>query len=293
MFTDDQTVCVVVVHDEDTAARNGRGRRRLLHQGGGGGQAYDEGKCAASAWGALDVECAPHQLHQLFADAQAEACAAVFAGGRRVPLGEAFEDTVEHARGNPDARVGDRTAERAGICLLRLNTQCDLAESGLVWLDSQNHLALVREFDGIAQQVDEYLTEACRIACHPGRDIRVDIGHQFEVFGAGSDRHQFSDLVNEIMDIEGDRFQFQMASLDLGNVQDTVEQFHEACGRAAESVDVFLLVLRERRFLEQVGHADDRIHRGTDLMAHRGQKLTLRPCSCGRGLMCFHQLDVF
>ena len=42
-------------------------------------------------------------------------------------------------------------------------------------------------------------------------------------------------------------------------------------------MDVLLLIFRERRFLQQIGHADDGVHGRPDLVAHRGEERALGP----------------
>ena len=152
----------------------------------------------------------PHQLHQLFADAQPEACAAVFAGRRGIDLGEALKNTLELVGRNADARVGDRKAQCTG--------------RGQVRLDPERHLAALRKLDRVAQQIHQHLAQTRRVAGHPGRHIRMDERHQFELLGIGADGHQFRRLIHEVLKVEGRRFQLQIARFDFGNVQNVVDQ---------------------------------------------------------------------
>ena len=53
----------------------------------------------------------------------------------------------------------------------------------------------------------------------------------------------------------------------------TVEQRFAA---GADRLDVFALLAVSARLEQQAGHADDRVHRRADLVAHVGEELALR-----------------
>jgi hypothetical protein len=79
--------------------------RRGAHEAHAPGQARGKPEGAAHARGAVDPDAAAHQLDELLADHQAEAGAAVLAGGRRVRLVERLEQ-LGHLRGrHADAAV--------------------------------------------------------------------------------------------------------------------------------------------------------------------------------------------
>ncbi|MCY1459145.1 hypothetical protein D9M71_765920 [compost metagenome] len=100
------------------------------------------------------MQLAAHQLDQRAADDQAQTCA--LACSRAVSLGKGAEQTRLVGRTDADACVA--------------HAQCDaqLAMLGLRGeLKAGVHLPAIRELDGIAQQVGEYLLESQRVGQHP------------------------------------------------------------------------------------------------------------------------------
>ena len=78
----------------------------------GGGLALDgEDERGALAGDALDAHVATHESAEALADREAEAGAAVFAGGGGVDLREGFEEAVEAVGGDADAGVADGELE--------------------------------------------------------------------------------------------------------------------------------------------------------------------------------------
>ena len=80
------------------ACRSQRAHAPVAHGGRIGGQRHREIEGRALARRALDADLAAHQLHQLLADRQAQAGAAVLAGGGAVFLGEGLEDGRRSSR---------------------------------------------------------------------------------------------------------------------------------------------------------------------------------------------------
>ena len=48
-------------------------------------------------------------------------------------------------------------------------------------LDRQGHLTFLREFDGVAHEIDDDLTEAARIAGYNLRDVGRDFTQQLQI----------------------------------------------------------------------------------------------------------------
>ena len=66
-----------------------------------------EGKARALAQGALHLDTAAHHFHQLLADRQTQATAAVTAGGAGIALGEGFEQLGQGRVTDANAAVAD------------------------------------------------------------------------------------------------------------------------------------------------------------------------------------------
>ena len=75
--------------------------------------------------------------------------------------------------------------------------------------------------------------------------------------------------------VEVQFLEVQLAGLDLGEVQDVVDDGQERVARGADRLDVLALFLRDARVQEQARHADDPVHGGADLVAHVRQELAL------------------
>ena len=75
--------------------------------------------------------------------------------------------------------------------------------------------------------------------------------------------------MGEIDRIVGD---LQAVGFDFRQVENIVDDSQQCLARGLDRVDLFLLILVERRLGQQFGHANDAGHRRADLMAHVGQE---------------------
>ena len=71
------------------------------------------------------------------------------------------------------------------------------------------------------------------------------------------------------------RVQFQAAGLDLGEVEDVVDQPQQVVRRRLDRHQILPLVLGEGGLEGQLGHAEDGVHGRTDFMADVGEELVL------------------
>ncbi|MEZ4560022.1 MAG: hypothetical protein R2854_26865 [Caldilineaceae bacterium] len=81
-----------------------------------------------------------------------------------------------------------------------------------------------------------------------------------------------SALSSELAQVERALFQHQLVGLDLGEVQDVVDDDQQRVAAVADDVGEFPLLLVQLGVQEQTGHADDRVHGRADLVAHAGQE---------------------
>jgi hypothetical protein len=195
---------------------------------------------------------------------------------RRIHLREAIEDRRDLVFGNADARIGHLEADRARIRRF----------------DTDGNLALVREFDRVAHKIDEDLPQTRRVAHDDPRDIRMDIDDEFKPLGMGANGHQFSGMFDEFPQIEGDRFQLQMARFNFREIENVVDEVKKIVGGPAEPLHIALLFLGQFGFREQIGHGDDRVHGGPDLVAHRGEELTLGFRGAQGAIVCHFQFEI-
>src|SRR5580700_5952404 len=95
----------------------------------------------------LDPDLSAHQLHQPRRDGQPQPCASVGACRGPVSLSERIEDRNLLLGRNADTSICDCKME---FEVVRSSRSC---------FDVDNHLALLGELDGIADQIDDELSQ--------------------------------------------------------------------------------------------------------------------------------------
>ena len=127
------------------------------------------------------------------------------------------------------------------ICALRLLRDADAGIGHLEAqlpvlverLDAHHDLAGLGELDGIARQIDEHLPQPHRIAAHGGRHRGLDLAAQFEALGARAQHQNFDRLLDDLAQPELDVLELELARLDLGEVQDVVDDLRADPRRSA------------------------------------------------------------
>ena len=261
--------CVVLGQQETQALQarrtGGRHQRRmhghvsLVAQG----QCDIEGEGGTLARLAVQRDLPPHHGHQPLADGQAQAGTAEAAGGGGLPLRETVED----------ARLLLRRDANAGVLHLEAQVQQVAVARQLAPL--QPHVALGGELDGVAAQVDEHLFESHRIAHQHVGQGRVGVEHQGQRFVAQRAGQDDLQLAAQVGQAERHRVQFHLAGLDLGEVQDVVDDFQQRTRRTQRLAHHVRLLGRQRRLAQQLKHAHHGVDRRADLVAHVGQELAL------------------
>jgi hypothetical protein len=229
----------------------------------GDGEPHGEVELTADPGLALEPETAAHHLDELRRDGETEAGAAVSARRRRVGLDERPEDLPPLVLGHADARVSHRAAEQHVV----------VAPLGNGDLDA--HLALVGELDRVADQVEQDLTEASRIAGERRRHVRRDAARQLQPLLIGARRQQLDAVFDGVADGERHVLEREPARLDLRDVEDVVDDRHQRLRRLPCRAQVLALPRCELRLQREIGHADDGVHRRADLVTHVGQELAL------------------
>ncbi len=212
------------------------------------------------------------QLRQAFADGQAQAGAAVLAGGGGVHLRERAEQAVQPVRGDADARVSYHKMQdiprRAGVIGLR-------SPDALLDLYREHHFAFFSELQGVVEQVDEDLPQAGHVTHDCFRYAFLEHQRQLDPLGCRNRGQQVQGGLQALAQVEGRRFQLHLAGLDLGEVQDVVDDGEQPIAAAADDLYELHLLGGQFRVEQQPAHADDGIHRGADLVAHGSQESAL------------------
>ena len=138
--------------------------------------------------------------------------------------------------------------------------------------DIDQHMALLGELDGIAEQVGDDLPEAAGIADDEGGQTRIDANDQFEVLFGDARRNQRRHVLDRFGKPERRRIERQLAGIDLGEIEDVVDDGEQRIAGFDDDVGEGLLARRQLGLGEQFGHAEHAVHRRADLVAHIGQE---------------------
>jgi len=76
---------------------------------------------------------------------------------------------------------------------------------------------------------------------------------------------------------ELDGLHFEIARFNLGEVEDVIDDGEQRLGGRLDHVGVAELLGVEPRVQQEIGHADDAVHGGANLVTHVGEKLALGP----------------
>jgi hypothetical protein len=201
-----------------------------------------------------------HGLGKASADGQAEPGAPVAPGSGGVDLGERREEGGLPRRLDPDAGVGHRERHAVGI---GLHVDQDVAGMG--------------EFHRVRHQVGEDLADPARIPDAPDRRPGIQADEQFDRTAGDPAAEQLQRVMDQPVEIERDPLQVEPTGLDLGEIEDVVEDGEQRLGGPVDGPGGVILRRGEPHAQEQLGHPQDPVHRGADLVAHVGQEFGLRP----------------
>ena len=119
------------------------------------------------------------------------------------------------------------------------------------------------------------MPEAQRIASRGAQQARVDVDVQTQTLGLGHLAADVGDTVKDAGEMEVGLFQDELSGLDLGEVENVVDQAQQVLAREMNLLEAVALVLRSTAVERQVGQADDGVHRRADLVAHVRQEIAL------------------
>ena len=231
----------------------------------------DQGEGRALVLAALQADLPAQELGQFAGDGQAQARAAVFAAGAAVGLPEGFENGALLFLGNADAHVLHGDADGL-VCGCDAFGQIHIG----AWPENgEGHCALVRELEGVREQVAQDLLQSVRVREQAARQVHslFDLeGHAFVCGDALEDPLQIRD---HRRDGHFRQMKFDLARLDLGEIQDLVDQPEEVRARGVDGRGRLLLACGEVAFLvvrQELGQDEDGVERGAQLMGHVGQE---------------------
>ena len=156
-------------------------------------------------------------------------------------------------------------------------------------LHDQRNLPFLGELDGVAQQVQQDLAQAVWVALHKLTHIGPDVAAQDQVFALGLDRLLGAQLIDQFVEREIHQLQFDGSALQLGGVEDVVEQVQQAARRLVHDLQLLAGPTGQFAHQHQLGEAQDGVHRGADFMAHVGQEGAAGLCGLLGALFGLHE----
>ena len=143
-------------------------------------------------------------------------------------------------------------------------------------INANDDFAFERELHRVTEEVHQQLTDARRVASMTPTDPRINERHQLNALLISRAVHQASTLVDQLPRIELNCFEFELAGFDLREIEDVIEHRQQRIGRRLDRRCHLALVIVEFGPQQQLGHAENTVHRSANLMAHIGQELCLR-----------------
>ncbi len=246
---------------------SGGGLRRLGRRGGPlETQQGREGRAAARLAG--DPDIAAHGARQPARDGEPQARATLAPAYGGLCLLELAEQEGQGVGLDADAGVlhGDGDGNLVGGC----------RPAGFVLAaDGDEDAARIRELDGVADEVGQDLPQAHLVAAHCLGQMGMHGPGDIDTLLVGLGRKQLHHALHAIGDDERLGFEHQPVGLDLGEVEDLVDQGEKLPRRAVDGARVGLLLRRYLGLAEQADHAEDAVHGRADLVAHGREEARL------------------
>ena len=179
---------------------------------------------AALAGGAGDRDRAAEHLGQPLADGQPQSAAAKPPGGRTIGLSKRLKQPGDLFGGHADPLVDDVKPQR------RFAAQC--ADQ----LGADANLAVIAELDGVAHQIEQDLPQASGIGGDGLGNLTGILGQQGQSLGFGSHPHQHGHFGDNLAGAAAHAFHSQLARLDLGQVEDVVDDVQQVLAVAVDGL---------------------------------------------------------
>ena len=153
--------------------------------------------------------------------------------------------------------------------------------------------AILSKFGCIAEQVKERLSDFCEIACHrpkPGLDIQ----HQLIAIFRKQGLYGCCDIFDKRFDIKRLKINRHFPRLNLGQIQDVINEREEVFTSALNFVEVWDELGDTGVFgffRQHFAVSDDGVHGGAELMAHVREEGALGAIGSFCIIPCSHRFD--
>src|SRR5260221_13121141 len=162
-----------------------------------------EMETAAAAGFTLEPDATADHSYQARRDRQPQSRSAEAARGGAIRLRERMEDDFVLILGNTDARVHDRELQ-----LDRLRRDGNPT-------DTHADLAPFREFDGVADQIDQDLAKTLRIADKHAGNFLQRLAVKMQPLAARQNRQRLCRQIQRLAQRKGDLLELELAGFDL------------------------------------------------------------------------------
>ena len=135
---------------------------------------------------------------------------------------------------------------------------------------------MIRELDRVSDEVHQNLPNPRRVAQQQIGNPRRDLARELDVFLGSPCRENFQGIVQRVSQLEWAWVKIKLSGFDLGEIQNIVNDLQQGVGRLPYGVEIPLLFGRGVGGQRQLCHAEDGVHRRSDLVTHVGEELTLR-----------------
>lgn len=167
--------------------------------------------------------------------------------------------------GRVDADTGIRNAEAQAGVVRRGGDAGNLKANFAGW----------RELDGVAQQIDQHLTDTLLVRHHQAGYVVGDVDRKQQALFFRPQTNHLRHIEDALTDIEDARQQFKPAGLHLGDIQNVGDHRQKMLAAVFDRLEGSQIALAYLGSLQQLGIAQDRIERRAQFMAHIGEKLRL------------------
>ncbi len=172
-------------------------------------------------------------------------------------------------------QAGQLVGRDADALVLHVEAHQELGAEGVFEPGAQQDAAVLGELDGVAGEVQQHLLQPQRIAAQGTHQLGSDLDVEAESLAGGRLTQLLLDVAHHPVEHEAAGGEFQLARLDLGKIEDVVDDAQQVLARVVDLVQVAAQLRVGVRLQRQVGHADDAVHRGADLVAHVRQEVAL------------------
>ena len=144
---------------------------------------------------------------------------------------------------------------------------------------------MLGEFDCVANQIDQDLTQARGITPHHRGDFRGEREEQLDALLMRLEGQRTAGVRNQLKRRKIDLFQGKTPGLDAGEVEDVIDDDEQRLRRRLHRIQVITLLVCEFGIEQQIGHAQHAIHGRADLMTHVRQEVAFGPARSLGGLL--------